>query len=137
MRRTLRLGCLASVLALLVSGCEDTTTGPTTPTTPDLTTSTFTGTLTASGGVTFPFEVASSGPITATLTALADAELVVGLALGTWNGTACTIVVARDSATQGDTVTGTAGSLGNLCVRIYDVGNVVAPLSFELQVEHP
>lgn len=137
MPRSLRLGSLAIALAVLLAGCEDATPGPTTPTEPTLVTSTFTGTLTSAGGVTFPFAVSSSGPITATLTAMTDSALVVGIALGTWNGSACTIVVARDMAVQGDAVNGTAGSLGTLCVRLYDVGNVTDPQDFTIAVEHP
>jgi hypothetical protein len=137
MRRSLRLGCFVSALALLVAGCEDATPGPTTPTDPVLTTETFTGTLTTNGGVSFPFGVVSSGTVTATLTSVTDPELVIGIALGTWNGTSCAIVVARDQANQGDAVVGTAGSLGNLCVRVYDVGNVTDPQDITISVEHP
>lgn len=137
MFRSFRYGCLAAAVLFAAAGCEDTTPNPTTPTDPVLVTDTFTGILPKGGGVTFAFPVSSSGPVTATLTALATSDLVVGLALGTWDGTACTITVARDSATQGAQVQGQAGSFGSLCVRIYDVGNVIDPQDFTITVAHP
>jgi hypothetical protein len=139
MRRSLRLGSLASVLAaaLLVAGCQDDTPSPTTPTDPVLVTTTFNGTLTMSGGVTFPFAIGSSGPVTATLTTLADTALVVGISLGAWDGSSCAVAVARDTARQGDAVTAEASQAGNLCVRIYDVGNLTDSQTFQLDVRHP
>ena len=62
---------------------------------------------------------------------------MVGLSLGTWNGTSCQIVLANDKATQAAVVIGTASSAGSLCVRVYDVGNVADPITYEIQVVHP
>jgi hypothetical protein len=61
----------------------------------------------------------------------------IGMALGTWNGAACTLVITNDSASQGSTVGGTINSAGNYCVRIYDVGNVVDPITWTVTVSHP
>ena len=66
-----------------------------------------------------------------------DNGLAVGFALGTWNGVACQIVIADDSAAQGDTVAGGASRTGNLCVRIYDVGNLTEATAYEILVVHP
>jgi hypothetical protein len=66
-----------------------------------------------------------------------DSAIVMGLSLGTWNGAACQIVLANDNATQGTVVTALASSLGSFCVRVYDVGRLVEPTSYELQVVHP
>ena len=138
MRRSIRLGLLVSALtAVLAAGCEDATPTPTTPSNPVLTTETFSGTLGINGATTFPFGVISSGPVTTTLTTVSDAAIAVGLALGTWNGVACQIVLARDGAVQGDIVLGQASNIGNLCVRVYDIGNVVAPVTFTITVSHP
>jgi len=138
MLRSIRLGLLAvAASAALAAGCEDVTPSTTTPTEPVLTTDTFDGTLTANGAVTFPFTVVSSGPVTATLTAVSDTSIAIGLALGTWNGLACQIVLARDGALQGDLIIGQASNVGALCARVYDVGNVVDPVTFTITVEHP
>jgi hypothetical protein len=131
----------ASVLALVLAttaGCGDDTT-PTTPTEPTTPTATetFSGAVNRNGAVTHTFTVSRSGLLTATLTTLApDSTLVVGISLGTWNGTTCQIVLANDRATQGSVVTGNGGSAGNFCVRIYDVGNVAETVEYTVTVVH-
>jgi hypothetical protein len=63
----------------------------------------------------------------------------VGFSLGNWNGTACSIVLANDAATAGAILTGVMTASGNLCVRVYDVGNIAAGAAAEYSVEisHP
>jgi len=130
------------LLPLLVAGCgndEDDT--PTSPTTPSPTvTDTFTGTLTRNGGTSHPFPVisAAGGDITATLKGVSpDAGTVLGMALGTWNGSGCQAVIANDRAVVNASILGRATSTGQLCLRIYDVGTVVDPQDYEVEVVHP
>jgi hypothetical protein len=79
-----------------------------------------------------------SGQVTATIATLSpDATLIVGLALGTWNGNACQVVLSKDQATQLSFLIGQASQASTFCVRIYDVGNVTDPATYELQVNHP
>jgi hypothetical protein len=66
-----------------------------------------------------------------------DNTIPIGLGLGTWNGSACQILLANDSATPGVLVKAIVNAAGSLCVRVYDVGNVVGPLSYEVNVVHP
>jgi hypothetical protein len=113
---------------------KDVTTAPTTTTM--VNEPPFTGTLTKNGAATYAF-ASAPGTVTATLTTLApDSTLVVGISMGTWKGNACQIVLARDNATQGTVVVGNAASVGNLCVRIYDVGLVVQPESYQIDIVH-
>jgi hypothetical protein len=130
---------LVFVLLLMAAACgDDDPTTPTEPTPPATVTENFSGTLNPNGGATHPFAAQRSGTISATLTAVApDSAIVMGLSLGTWNGAACQIVLANDNATQGTVVTALASSLGSFCVRVYDVGRLVEPTSYELQVVHP
>jgi len=137
MSRLTIAACLCA-LALASAGCGDDNT-PTTPTepTPTTVTETFSGGINRNGAATHNFVVSRSGAMTATLTTLApDSALVIGLSLGTWNGTTCQIVLANDRATQGSTVTGNGGSAGNFCVRIYDVGNVTSNVDYQVTVAH-
>jgi hypothetical protein len=130
---------LLLLLATAIAGCGNdlTSTPPTTPTAPTVT-DTFTGTLTRNGGVTHPFVGSSSGTVTATLTSVApDATVVVGLSLGTWNGNACQVVLAKDNAVQGSIVVASASSAGNMCARIYDTGHLVNPITYQITVVHP
>ena len=81
-----------------------------------------------------------SGTVTATLTTLGpDSTFILGMSLGTWNGTTCQVVLANDRATQGSFIVGGVSSFGNLCVRMYDIGNITPtePYTYEITVTHP
>src|SRR5262245_59705262 len=96
-----RLRILAVAVALGAVACGSSPTTAPTPTTPVTVTDTFAGTLTANGAASYTFTTATSGTVTATLATLApNSTLVVGLALGTWSGNACQIVLSKDSASQ-------------------------------------
>lgn len=129
--------CVLLTAGLAAAACSnDIATTPTSTTVPDKSAETFTGTLTRNGAATFPF---ASGPSTvqATLTTLSpDSAALVGLSLGTWNGSGCQIAIANDNATQGTVVIGSASAIGNLCVRIYDVGKIAQPASYQIDVVH-
>ena len=135
--RHLLVLALAAALGAAACGDDDNTT-PTTPTTPATTTDIFPGTLTQNGGVTHSFVTARSGTVQATLTSVApDSTLILGFSLGTWNGNACQSVIAKDNAIQAAVLVGTANSAGTLCVRIYDVGNLTEPVTYQIDVVHP
>jgi hypothetical protein len=100
-------------------------------------TQTFSGTVTVNGALTHPFAVNRAGEVTVRLTALSpDDTVTLGLALGTWNGIACQVVIANDAAKLSSTVLGTATTSGSLCVRVFDVGGLTAAADYELQVDH-
>lgn len=135
---------LAAVLLppVLAAGCGDSILDQLTqPTpTPVIVTDTFAGTLTRNGATSHPFPVTSTGggEVLATLKAvLPDTSTVVGLSLGTWNGTACQAVISNDRATVPVSLLGRATTTGTLCVRIYDVGTIAEPQSYEIEVVHP
>ena len=138
--KTWIIGVAVLVLAVSVAGCDDETT-PTTPTAPTApVTDTFTGVVPPNGASTHSFAVAAAGTVTATLKAVgADNTLVVSFALGNWNGTACSAVLANDAATGGAVLTGTMSGIGNLCTRISDVGNIAqgTTASYTIEVVHP
>lgn len=129
------------VLPLLAAGCGNNAQTPTTPTeTVTTVTDTFTGTLTRNGATSHPFPVVSAagGDVTASLKALSpDGAAVVGMSLGTWNGTACQAVLSNDRATVASALLGRATSAGTLCVRIFDVGTLTEPQDYEVEVVHP
>jgi len=127
------------LLACVAAACDDEVT--TTPITPSLPrTETFTGVVTQNGAATHNFDVAGGGSVTARLTSIgADNTLVVSFALGTWTGSACSVVLANDAATGGAVLNGTMTGLGTLCARIGDVGNVAAGdgAPYTIEVVHP
>ena len=128
---------LAAVVVLASCGDDEINT-PTAPTPPVPITETFSGSVTRNGAVTHSFTTQASGTVTATLTALAaDEGTKVGLALGTFNGVACQLVITKDDAVSGTVVTGAVSALGSLCVRIYDTGGLTQTADYEIQVAHP
>jgi hypothetical protein len=127
------------LLAGVAVGCDDET--PTTPTTPTVpVTVTFTGQVAQSGAATHNFSTTTSGTVTATLKSIGtDNTLVVSFALGTWTGSACSVVLANDAATGGAALAGTMTGAGTLCARVGDVGNIPAgqTVSYTIEVTHP
>ncbi len=111
------------------------------PTTPDpvITTETFTGTLTVNGAQTHQFFTSATGAVTATLTSLGEAPPeTVGFGMGTLAGASCNVVLANDQAVVTSVLTGTVSTLGGtLCVRMYDVGKLTAPVEYSFTVSHP
>lgn len=138
--RSVMLAC-ALVVPLLAAGCgDDPLADLVAPTVAVTTTDTFTGTLTVNGGTAHPFPISSTGggQVTATLTAVSpDGSALVGLSLGTWNGTGCQAIIANDRATVNASILGQATGTGQLCVRIYDIGALTESQDYEIQVVHP
>jgi len=137
-----------SLLLLLLAGAagcdtQDPFATPTQPYTPLSATETFSGTMNRNGAATFAFGTTGTGYITATVSVLGadsgnpDSAVTLGVALGTWNGATCQIVIANDRAAQGHVVTGQTSTAGSFCVRAYDNGNLVGTAAYELQVTHP
>ena len=135
---------ILAVAVLATGACSnDTLASLTTPTNPTIFTDTFTGTLSQNGSFTHSFTTASLGAVTVTIVGLApNSSQIVGLSLGVWNGSACSTSPqtggsSSDTATSGSSITLNASAAGSLCVRLYDVGFITAPVLYTLQVTHP
>jgi hypothetical protein len=126
---------LGALLSTTACGDDEPSTAPT-PTTPVTVTETFSGSIGRNGAATHTFLAQASGTVTMTLTTLADSEQI-GLSLGTWNGSACQLVIANTAAVQGAVVVGIASSAGNLCVFVQDVGKIATAAAYEVTVVHP
>ena len=128
---------MAAVLSTTACGSDTPTTTPT-PTPPPAITETFSSSINRNGAATHIFVAQASGSVTATLTTLApEGTEAIGMSLGTWNGTACSISIANTNAAQGAVVLGVATSAGNLCVFVQDVGKIANAASYEITVVHP
>ena len=131
------------VVTLLLAGvaaCDDDT--PTAPNNRrDPVTVSFSGEVAQSGAKTHTFSTAGSGTVTATLKEVGpDSALVVGLALGNWDGTSCQFVFYNTQATKGAVLTGTMSGIGNLCVIVNDAAGSIpsaTPASYTVEVVHP
>jgi hypothetical protein len=138
--RRLAVVSAIALMALGTTACDsgdDTT--PTTPTipTPNVT-ETFAGSINVNGAATFTFPTTAAGAVNATLRALTPVSTIqVSLAIGTWNGVNCQVVLNNDRATQGGSITGNVSGAGTLCVRISDIGQITQQTGFEIVVVHP
>ena len=141
-RSTFRRLAVVSAIALATLGitaCDGEDPAPTTPTvpTPNVT-ETFAGSININGAATFTFPTTTGGTVNATLRSLTPVTTVqVSLALGTWNGVNCQVVLNNDRATQGGSITGNVSGAGTLCVRISDIGQLTQQTGFEIVVVHP
>ena len=147
-RRQICALLLTAAATMGAAGCDDsnttTTTGGTTTPTGFTVTETFTGTLEKNGAQSYSFSTSAAGTVYVTLTTLSDplgtTVPAVGLSLGTWNGTSCSVQtgIFTDSASTNASIAGTVTGTGFLCTRVYDpatrVGN---PLSYTITVVHP
>ena len=139
MRAFILRGLVLSI-AVAAAGCEGEIANL--PTTPDpvTVTETFTGTLTINGAQTHNVFTGATGLVTATVASLGEtAPTKVGFSMGTLSSVGtCTVIVHNDNAVVTTALTGTVANLsGTLCVRIFDVGALTAPVDYTLTVSHP
>jgi len=127
--------CL-SAIALAGCGSDTTPTNPTDTTPPVAVTETFAGTLTINGLQSHAFAVTRAGTVSAVLKVLSDPAVTIGVSLGTWNGAACTIVIANPAATLNTSVVGTAQNSGQFCVLLNDIGRLTAAVDYAVDVSH-
>jgi hypothetical protein len=134
-----RLRIVAGIFALAVpfasAGCGGSSSSINTPTTPAPTTftETFSGSLmqgqTDFGPADSPhhFTIQQAGNIDATLTDIQPLNTItLGLGLGVWDSTAntCTLQVSSNAAKLNLTLAASVSVPGELCVGIFDVGNI-------------
>lgn len=136
--RAFKLVVVALPLLLAVSACESAL--DSIPTTPDpvAVTETFSGSVNINGAATHTFFTTATGEVTATLTSLGDnPPAQIGISLGTYAGSTCSLVLTNDKAVVTSVVSGIVTTLGgSLCVRIYDVGSLTASVPYEIRVDH-
>lgn len=64
------------------------------------------------------------------------AATVLGLSLGEWSGTVCTIKLTNDTAGVGGLIAGVVQGQGSLCARVYDVGKLAGTANFTIEITH-
>src|SRR5258706_8432697 len=133
------MGCSHSSTATTPSTTTTTTT--TTPAAPTVSES-FTGTLPVGSFKFYSFNIAVNGTVNVSLNSVSGASVPptvqLGLGIGQPSGLDCaatTNVTAAATAAKPQT-TG-AFVPGSFCVRVYDVGNLFAPATFNITIAHP
>lgn len=126
---------LLTATAFLGCGSGNT---PQVPTQPSLVTITqsFSGTLTVNGAQTHSFTVDRAGTVSAQVKSLSDQAATLGVSLGTYNGSACAIIISKTDAALNSSVAGTAQSTGQFCVWVNDVGKLTSGLDYTIDVTH-
>jgi hypothetical protein len=137
---TIRGACLFLPLTLFAWGCGETPTSPTntTGTTAPTISETFSDTLVQGGSNTHTLHAAAGSVTTQVLGIGPVSTLVIGVKIGTWSNGVCTAVVTSETATTGTLLLGTATSSIDLCMSVYDVGNIAegASATYSIQVVH-
>jgi hypothetical protein len=140
---------LFALAALAVSACDKST--ATSPSSTSTTTTTtvasptitelFAGRLNTGGSAFYSFTVAENGTVNVNLADVGGANVPstvwLGLGLGTPTGEDCsastTVNTAAGASVQ---LTGTYAP-GVYCVRVWDIGNLVAVAAFNVTIAHP
>ena len=137
---------LLIALALTAAcGKNATTTSPTSTTTAsDSVTETFTGTLPVGGSAFYSFSIATAGTVTATLTSIGGdgvpSSVMVNLGIGTLSAFTCSASstsVQMSGTAQVPAEVSSAEQPGVFCVVISDLGNLFAPATFTVTIDHP
>jgi hypothetical protein len=125
------------LIAVTFIGCgsDDTIDTPTQPT-PVTITESFNGTLTVNGARTHSFTVDRAGTVSAQVKALSDQAATLGVSLGTYNGSACAIIISKTDAVLNSSVAGTAQTTGQFCVWVNDVGKLTGGVDYTIDVTH-
>ena len=127
---------IALSLGLLTAGCTDPSAPATpTPVTPTVTES-FSDTLLVAGTNTHRFTVQQVGGLKVSVANVAPGA-AVGLGVGTPNTTGCTVLDTLTAVpSAAPQLSGTATITGDFCVSVYDVGNLVEPVTYTVTVLH-
>ena len=135
MNRPIARACAAialSAVTLTSCGGDSTTASPT----PNPTTETFTGTLVPGQRAIHPYAVTSPGTVYTTLTTLSGPAFI-GLGIGTWDGTTCTVGAHSENLVAGDYPLASVPSPQNLCTLVDDVGVSSTTAACMVTVIHP
>jgi len=137
-RVRLAIASLALACTLACGSSSSSSAAPTSPST-TRTTDTFTGTVAIGGSDFHNFQVAATGTVDATLTAVTPSGTVMGLSIGTPADSKCApLAGASVNATAGSSVqlSGIV-SPAALCVAVSDAGNQGGAVSYTVTVVHP
>ena len=132
MRFVIALSCAA---ALAAAACGES--APAAPSVaPATITETFTGTVAVSGSSLQSITVTQVSKLAVTLTSV-DPAAAVGISIGTLSNGTCAVISTNSPVVAGSTTVLSGTALpGTLCVNVYDVGNLVEPVTYTISVAH-
>ena len=146
-RALIALALLGAAAAVTLAGCDDGGSTPTSPTTPTptvaepTTSELFAGRVDAGGSSFYSFSVVENGTVNVTLAAVGGANVPstvwLGLGLGTPSGEDCSTTSAVNTAAGTSVHLTNTFAPGVYCVRVWDIGNLVATAAFNVTIAHP
>jgi len=127
---------LVTLMAWGLSACNS---SPTAPVGNEVIVENFEGTLTG-GSVVVTFVVGQRGTVSVLLRnafqSATSLQITLGMAVGSWDGTTCELLVKNDASTFNTAISGSALP-GNYCATLYDVGNIGGnPVAYAIEVQH-
>jgi hypothetical protein len=131
------LTALVLSLALAAAACSSDTEVPPAPTVvPASITDTLSGTLSVGGTSAQPFTVVQTGRLTITLNSVTPAA-AVGIGIGSPSAGGCALVSTQSPVSPGSSIVMSGIALaGNLCVSIYDIGQLTNSVTYTLTIFH-
>ena len=133
-KRVVLVALLAAATAC--GGSSQSTTSPST-TTNSPTSETFSSVLGVRGVTSHTFVAKVAGTISITLTAVGPPSVPIGLGIGVTGGAPCLLNTKLTTVAGGSPQISVTADPGRYCVEVYDVGNLVDPISFSLTIQHP
>jgi len=130
----------AGLLLLFVSGAAACGSSTTSPTTGATTITTYASRIQEKGSAWRSFTVTTAGTVDLQLTAVSQADAVMGLGLGTVSGTTCVIsqsVQTAANSTASAPQISTTLAAGTYCVKLYDIGNLTSITDFVITITMP
>jgi hypothetical protein len=130
------------LLLLLLSNisCDKSTTTPTPANAAPTVTDDYSGTLRVGGAGFYSFSLVQAGTINLTLNSLGGdpaSTVMIGLGIGVPSGSDCAATNTVNAA-PGTAVAATGSyPVGVYCARVFDVGNLTDPTTFDLSIAHP
>jgi hypothetical protein len=138
------VGTLAAGAAMLLSGCSEKMTTPTSPSTDTtLRTGHFSGSLVAGGSRFYSLTVAQAGTISAMLASVTSPprgvalETSLGLGIGRPAGTGCALSTSTITGSALTTQLQESAIAGVYCVSVYDVGHLTGGVDFVVRFSYP
>jgi hypothetical protein len=138
----------ALLLCLLTAcGGNGTTSPSTTTTTATATvaaasmTETWTGTVQPAGFKFYSFAIAENGTVNLTLTGVSGmyvpSSVMLGLGLGQPSGIDCVTTQSLNTASSSAVQVTATETPGVYCAKVSDIGNLFAPATFTVNIDHP
>lgn len=132
--RSVIVWALLASVGTVSCGDEPATTAPTSVTSP--TTVSWTTHVGTNGSASRSFVSSQAGSVTVMLQS-ADVPLGIGVGVPTASGGGCRAAVSVTAAPNNAPQLTTVVEAGTYCVLVFDVGGIVDPIPFTLQLIHP